>query len=366
MFVSYALHVKSTSGRSVRLLTSPRNPANVYLEGMGIRHVLDAGTSTDEWDESCQNTGLHVIRSHADVIRFVRSAVQLGRGPNDQTMDALRYGMAELGRNVVQHSQSESGGVAIAQYFPDRHAIQIAMCDSGRGVFSSLKSPYPELRGDMEALKFAVLPHVSGAFRHGMYSAADNAGLGLFFSKEICWRADGTFWLVSGKSLLGVKNEDSSGKNRVYRTVNPWHGTLVAMDLPSEGVVDFSSLLQVCNDLAKHARESSGSAGLDFIDVLPELDGLSVVKVGTFQEDVEAAAAIRQKQILPAVQQGHMLVLDFQGVRFVTQSFAHALLSDALKIPGSLARLSFLNCTRPSEEAIRAVAAYSACYSQCL
>lgn len=53
--------------------------------------------------------------------------------------------MAELGRNVVQHAGSPVGGVAIAQYFPDRKAVQVAMCDGGQGVFSSLRTTYPVL-----------------------------------------------------------------------------------------------------------------------------------------------------------------------------------------------------------------------------
>jgi len=59
-------------------------------------------------------------------------------------------------------------------------------------------------------------------------------------------------------------------------------------------------------------------------------------------------------------------VLDFGEVRFVTQSFVHALLNDAFRMPGSLVRLSFLNCSTSTKEAIAAVAAYSASYRQCV
>ncbi|HON91864.1 MAG TPA: hypothetical protein PKZ07_09895 [Sedimentisphaerales bacterium] len=59
-------------------------------------------------------------------------------------------------------------------------------------------------------------------------------------------------------------------------------------------------------------------------------------------------------------------MLDFGEVRFVTQSFVHALLNDAFRMPGSLVRLSFLNCSTSTKEAIAAVAAYSASYRQCV
>jgi hypothetical protein len=365
-FTAYGLNVKERLRIPVSATLASRNPANVYVGQMGLNHVLATGTSTPEWDNSSQNTGLHVIRNHQDVIRFVQSAVQLGAGPNDDTMDALKYGMAELGRNVVQHSGSSIGGVAIAQYFPARNALQISVCDAGRGVHSSLSRTYPELKTDLEALKLAVLPHVSGAFQQGVYSGSENAGLGLFFGKEICWRAGGSFWLASQRALLGVTQKDDAGQNRVYRQIEQFNGTSVTMDLPASGVEDFGSLLQVCRTLAADARASSGCAGLDFLDKLPDLDDLAIVSVETFSEDVEQAAVVRSQQILPALQAGEMIVMDFNGVRFATQSFIHALLNDAFRVPGSLCRLSFINCSASTEEAVRAVAAYAASYRQCI
>ncbi len=59
-----------------------------------------------------------------------------------------------------------------------------------------------------------------------------------------------------------------------------------------------------------------------------------------------------------------MVALDFGGARFVTQSFVHVLLNGVLKKPGSLARVSFVNCTPSTKEAIQAVAAYAASYRQ--
>lgn len=366
LFTSYGLMLKQEHRIPVRAILDSWNPSNNYIAQMGLEHVLHSGTSTPEWDDSAQNTGLHVIRTHQDVTRFVQSASNLGISPSDETIDALKYGMAELARNVVQHSLSPIGGVAIAQYFPDRRAIQISISDCGRGIYQSLRTTYPELQNHLESLKLAVLPHVSGAFRQGVYSASENAGLGLFFVKEICWRSGGSFWLASQNSLLGVQENDESGKTRIYRTIQPWNGTSVTMDLPETGVVDFAALLGICRELASNARQSSGPAGLDFLTDLPEMDDIIVIKVGEFDEDVEKAALVRDNEIMPNIRAGNMIVLDFSGTRFVTQSFVHALLNDAFRLPGSLVRLSFVNCTKSSEEAIAAVAAYAASYAQCI
>jgi anti-anti-sigma regulatory factor len=364
MFASYLLGVKKEEQKPVSVQVESAIPSNKYFIDMGLLEVLDTGKSTTRWDADAQNTGLHVIQTHDDVTRFYRSAAMLGKGPGADTLDAVMYAMAELGRNVVQHAFSPVGGVAIAQHFPDSHRIQIAICDVGQGVLSSLKYNYPELQNDLEALKFSLLPHVSGAIPGGMYHESVNAGLGLFFSKEICWRAGGSFWIASRRALIGIKEEDLPGRNRVYRNINTWPGTLVALDFPDDGVPNFDAFLEICRNLAAKAREASGPSGLDFLASVPEMDGIHVVHVKDFLEDVEHAAKIRESVLMPKVAAGEPVALDFSGTRFVTQSFVHALLNSILKKPGSLARISFVNCTNSTKQAIQAVAAYAASYRQ--
>lgn len=361
MFAAYALELRRRGVTVEIQLDAEANPANRYLESMGLNHVLTTGESTTHWDDSDQNTGLHVIRRHQDVTRFLGSIAAWGQGPTADVLDALKYGMAELGRNVVQHARSQIGGVAIAQYFPNQHAVQIAICDAGRGVAESLRPNYPELRGDLEALKLAVLPHVSGAGSPGPYGSLDNAGLGLFFCKEICWRTGGSFWIASNDALVGIRDNDSSGRNRVYRHINAWPGTLVTMHLASELTAEFSETLGVCRELSHQARTDAAGAGLDFVDDESEFPPDAVrVPVDEFLEDVEKASDVRTGTIRPAIERGDIVVLDFGGTRFVTQSFVHALLHDVFAIRGSLTKLIFRRCTKSTEEAIRLVAAYSA------
>jgi len=364
-FVAYALWVRKQLELEVRAEIDPFNPANQYVRSMGLEHVLETGESTPAWDESTQNTGLHVLRSHADVQRFVQSASQLHGGPSSETLDALKYGMAELGRNVIQHAASPVGGVAMAQYFPEARTVQISISDRGVGLCESLRTNYPELRGDLEAAKLAILPHASGAAMNGgPYFSLENAGLGLFFCKEIAWRAEGSFWLASQSALLGVRGDDQAAQHRVYRRINTWAGTSVTMHFPADGVGEFADLLQMCQVLARTAKSSSGEAGLDFLDELPEdFDGPRL-SIADFAENVELAAVQRKDTILPAVREGKWIAIDFTGVRFATQSFVHALLYEPLRIRGSLLRLSFLNCTNATKEAIRTVAAYAASYFQ--
>jgi hypothetical protein len=363
-FVAWALWLRTENGISVSAKLDDNNPSNLYVQAMGIQQVLESGASTDQWDESRQNTGLHVIKSHADVTRFVRSVSRLGADASRGTLQALQYGMAELSRNVVQHAESPMGGVAIAQYFPDARAVQISVSDRGRGIAESLRTNYQEIRNHLDALKLAVLPHVTGAINNGRpYSSPDNAGLGLFFTKEFAWRAGGSFWLVSGSALLGVQGDDEAAQHRIYRTINTWAGTSVTLHFPHDGVTSFEDLLELCQELSLKARNASGPAGLDFLDELPQ-DPHVHVKIADFWEDIDRAVEVRNSVLIPAIRNGEWVILDFEGIGFATQSFVHALFSEPFRMEGALLRLSFLTCTPATCEAIRTVAAYAASYRQ--
>lgn len=371
MFTAYGLKLRDKS-TTVGADLDPGNPSNVYFEAMGLREVLESGrssTATKQWSESAQNTGLHVIRDFQDVQRFRASAERLTLSHCLDAADALKFVMTELGRNVVQHSGSSIGGVAIAQHFPERKALQVAICDLGRGVRASLSGRYPELKTDREAVRMAVLPHSSGAVTDtGPYATSlQNAGLGLFFSREIAWRSGGSFWLASGDALLGVRGDlpaiweaPTPTAERVYRRIQGWPGTVVAMDFPVDGIADFTAILKVCRELADEARRMSGPAGLDFLG--PDADveeGTYTVHAAEFDEDTEAAARIRTGEIRPRLERGESVIVDFKGIRAPTQSFVHALLYEVLQMPEGLVGLSFRSCTASTQEVIKAVAAYA-------
>lgn len=68
--------------------------------------------------------------------------------------------------------------------------------------------------------------------------------------------------------------------------------------------------------------------------------------VGSFAEDKDAAAKLRRDVILPLLKKGESLEIDFAGITLTTQSFIHALISQALRQEGEevLARMKFKNC----------------------
>lgn len=80
-----------------------------------------------------------------------------------------------------------------------------------------------------------------------------------------------------------------------------------------------------------------------------------------FVEDKEQAKQIRLAKILPLLDRGESVVLDFKRVKYATQSYIHALIGEALHKHGEpvLSRLEFKNCVPTVRSVIELVVDYS-------
>lgn len=83
-------------------------------------------------------------------------------------------------------------------------------------------------------------------------------------------------------------------------------------------------------------------------------------RVGTFAEDKDAAAQIRREELLPALDRAEPIELDFAEITLTTQSFIHALLSQALRMYGedALKHIKFKNCATAPRGIIETVVQY--------
>jgi len=81
----------------------------------------------------------------------------------------------------------------------------------------------------------------------------------------------------------------------------------------------------------------------------------------TLAESKDEAKKVRQETILPALVAGRKVRLDFKRVDFATQSFIHALISDAIRRYGDdvLELLEFKNCSEEVREIVMTVFEYT-------
>jgi STAS-like domain of unknown function (DUF4325) len=84
-------------------------------------------------------------------------------------------------------------------------------------------------------------------------------------------------------------------------------------------------------------------------------------EVGDFGEDKDAAAILRETKIKPALVSKESVILDFEHVTLVTQSFIHALISDVLRTSGEtvLDSIEFKHCAPVVRGIISTVVQYS-------
>ncbi|WP_374023209.1 STAS-like domain-containing protein [Mycobacterium sp. HNNTM2301] len=82
---------------------------------------------------------------------------------------------------------------------------------------------------------------------------------------------------------------------------------------------------------------------------------------GSFAENKDAAAKIREKSLMPTLtKSGYDVELDFADVEYATQSFIHALIAKVIRTNVEwLDRITFSNCTEAVQGIIEIVVDYA-------
>ena len=82
--------------------------------------------------------------------------------------------------------------------------------------------------------------------------------------------------------------------------------------------------------------------------------------VGDFAENKDRARKIKDDIIVPALEKGEVVILDFQDVDSATQSFIHALISDIIRRYGAevLDFVLFRNCNENVRKVVEIVVEY--------
>ncbi|MFH0854130.1 MAG: hypothetical protein V1891_01425 [bacterium] len=240
-----------------------------YLDRMGLFEFTDQPSpyKIHKKEESGRFIPITAIKNSAEQSKFITDMIPLLHLPADKT-DAIKYTVGELLRNVLEHSGSSDGAIVAAQYYKKSNMIRIGICDGGIGIKKSLQRYWASYaKTDMEAIKWALVPGISGTTRKEG-GTEDNAGAGLFFIKSIAQVARNYFMIYSGsgifKLLLYDKriekprlHPDPDDDRHTERNNAPYfQGTLVAIDLSLENKSEFTQLLAAIREVyGKAVRE---------------------------------------------------------------------------------------------------------------
>ena len=362
LFAAYITWLKQVKHRSVKIYADRNSVAGNYLVETGFFELFEESLAHVA-ERPDRTVKLTKISTSSEIPGFATKVMEILRIEDEELGGAVKYSLIELLRNVVQHSASSAGCIAMAQYYPNKGLVNLCVADTGIGVKATLNEAYPEIDTELKALKLATLPHVSRTFGPAVYPAmSDNAGLGLFFIKQIASLSGGSFFLGSKDALIDLWGDQEGRQEKRYECAKNggWPGTFAYLQLRRDTIAEFDTILTTCRRLAAEARKYPAELALDFIEEVPEIEDLVVIKVAEFEEDVEAAVRVRDNQVLPSINAGKMVVLDFKEVRFATQSFAHALMYKVIRDGQHIGTtLSIANCSNSTREAVMAVAAYA-------
>lgn len=362
LFAAYGVWLKEVRGKKVTIDYDQSSYVGRFMERIGFLEALGEKNLNSDLDRK-NIFPITRFSQSKDIAKIATSIVSMLDIGDEEIEGAVKYSIVELLRNVVQHSRSRIGGFVSAVYLPKSGLVDVIVTDIGCGLRASLKEAYKEINSDQKAVRFAMQPHVSGTFHSGAYgNMRDNAGLGLFFIKEIASRASGGFFLGSGDMLADVWGtpEGELKKRYIQSKSHGWRGTFALLQLRKETIGEFDELLSMCRKIAAEVRKDRTELSIDFLDEPLELDGLLTIKVRVFEEDVEEAAKVREEIILPNLENGEIIVLDFSKVRAATQSFIHALMYKLFRDGHNLETCLSVSCADgATEEAIKAVAAYA-------
>lgn len=310
-----------------------------FARAVGFEDAV-AGRATRLAGEEGRTVRLSRITREEDVQHVAHEVAKLilPGGNHLSERQTVQYVLIELVRNVLQHSGDDLGAVVGAQFNAkgrntEHPVIQVAVADTGRGIKNSLMRHHRDLKDEREALEKALQPHFSGAFPEGRTGSLQNAGLGLFVIAEMAKALLGRMLIASKGAALVIEPSPSAPSRHRQRFLDTPHGfpgTLVAFEMPEEATTDYTTLFARILALAKQRTPRRDQSGLLVFET--PTASLPRYLIQPLHEDVTKARDLADKALSTAVFKKQPFVLDFLNIHTCTQSFAHALLFDVLRL----------------------------------
>ncbi|GEO01457.1 hypothetical protein NSE01_32890 [Novosphingobium sediminis] len=137
-------------------------------------------------------------------------------GIDRKRIKALEWALNEITDNVLNHAQSQIGGVMQVVTFPKRGRVEFFVCDAGITIPRSLRSGRPDIKDDISAIRAAIEEGVTR-------NKQTNQGNGLYGTFKCCEVSGGEFTVISGLTSL----RHTPGHLHASRNTIPFAGTFV-------------------------------------------------------------------------------------------------------------------------------------------
>lgn len=123
---------------------------------------------------------------------------------DSDVFDLFEYCFREVMRNAVEHGRGTEL-IVFGQHWKAKGIAEIVIYDNGVGIAETLyENEYINCLDNRQALKFALLPGISGVSRQLRFTQDDiwgNSGFGLYVTSRFCAEF-GSFRIISGRDAL--------------------------------------------------------------------------------------------------------------------------------------------------------------------
>jgi len=172
------------------------------------------------------------------VLNSIMTVIKKNSLINDNVFASLDYCLNEILDNVLNHSKRNEGWV-VAQYFEKLNSIRLIVCDTGVGIYNSLKRKYKY--SEVQAIQNCIVEGISNG---------DGQGHGLYATSSFVRLNKGWLSLISGNKKLDV-----SEKKNLITNIPYWQGTCVYLRVNTNIDVDYKQFTSTNYDYKKQLFE---------------------------------------------------------------------------------------------------------------
>lgn len=197
------------------------------------------------------------------------------------------YALSEMVNNVIDHSDAENMSILVAQNYLYTHVI---IADDGIGIFKKIKEHF-SLSDFDEA--------ICELFKGKLTTDAENhSGEGIFFTSKMM----DSFLISSG--------------GKIFTTSKYQNDSIIDINVAADGTCVFMSLSNFTNRTAR-----------EVFDLYSNLDGGFTTTRIPIKNIFDSAPVSRSqaKRICNRLERFKEVILDFEGVAWMGQGFAHQL-----------------------------------------
>lgn len=302
-----------------------------WMGAIGWSQVLN---SEQQNFRSTEMKPLIALRNKSDFEVALAKLDAYTKGFNVEYEKTLRYVLSELMYNTLEHGKRFGKFVNQEKRIPSiieftwyklRNELHFVVADIGIGIKKHLEQSFGPFETDEEAIRMALRPNVSGTFAvNDPYTSKNNAGVGLFLSSNLIKRLNADMHVVSGRGVVHVSPMDVTGGTLHHS----WPGTfvLIKVKLEQEMKLNLHALMAELREVAgreisRSEKEESSNRQLLVVNNY----------FGKHAEDKDAAITHRNRYLLPAIEEGRSILIDFNNVENAPHSFLSALLATPIK-----------------------------------